>query len=270
MDRDSWKARGNACVQAGVYPEAIEAYGHAVVSTGDDATAWNSAILCNRAFAWLQLGTTEALQQAVADCTSVLASDPRNVKALYRRALARSGLQQWQAAKSDLESIVALEPGNPQALVELDRVRVQIAAQTPSGLFNAEFQAKMLASIASGEALAPAVAPLPAPAALPLASAAPKCSRIDNAMASMLRECAVASPKSALANATATDAWRELQEAERTLSATKTSRKAASSRSCKSKKPPTPTPSAKTDILWQALLEDEARTRAVFKSKLSS
>ncbi|KDO30367.1 hypothetical protein SPRG_05078 [Saprolegnia parasitica CBS 223.65] len=269
MDRDAWKARGNACVQAAAYADAIAAYNEALKIDGDQAGT--TAVLCNRAFAWLQLATPDALQKAVTDCSAVLSHEKANVKALFRRASARQGLQQWQDAKVDLEAIIALEPGHPQALEDLDRVRIQIAAMTANGLFDPSFQAKMLASIASGEAI-PSVAPLPPPAPATQTTRAKKASsKVDEAMADLVRECSVAATP--VQSAASEAAWRELQAAEHALPTvvqkTKSHKKKVASQSSRKRQAP-PRPSAKTDALWQALLDEESSTRTRFTRALTS
>ncbi|EQC40402.1 hypothetical protein SDRG_02299 [Saprolegnia diclina VS20] len=270
MDRDAWKARGNACVQTAAYADAIAAYNEALKMDGDQAGT--SAILCNRAFAWLQLATPDALHQAVADCSAVLSNEKANVKALYRRASARQGLQQWQDAKIDLEAIIALEPGHPQALADLDRVRIQIAAVTANGLFDPSFQAKMLAAIASGEAI-PSVAPLPPPAPSAQTARAKKASssKVDEAMASLVRECSLAATP--VQSAASEAAWHELQAAEIALPTivqkTKSHKRKIGLQSTRQRQAP-PRPSAKTDALWQALLDEESSTRARFTQARTS
>lgn len=56
--------------------------------------------------------------------TEVLAREPANTKALYRRGVAQLGSGRQQAARSDLRRVLELEPGNAEArqkLVELSR-----------------------------------------------------------------------------------------------------------------------------------------------------
>jgi len=64
----------------------------------------------------LKLGQAQAAQQL---CTTAIARDSQNVKALYRRALASISLHEYGAAKADLLSAVKLEPGNKAVRMKL-------------------------------------------------------------------------------------------------------------------------------------------------------
>ena len=46
----------------------------------------------------------------------VLESNPESVKSLFRRAMARTGLCEFDGAKADLRQLLALEPSNRQSL----------------------------------------------------------------------------------------------------------------------------------------------------------
>lgn len=72
------------------------------------------AKLCdlNRAACMLKLGDYFG---AKAVCTSVLAADPANVKALFRRASAYLELHEFSEAITDLRRLLELEPGNKDA-----------------------------------------------------------------------------------------------------------------------------------------------------------
>ena len=78
----------------------------------------------NSAMALLKL---ERWDDAIACADDALAVQPENVKALYRRGVARSKLAQVDGAVSDLQACVKLEPGNRDAKRELakltDKVR---------------------------------------------------------------------------------------------------------------------------------------------------
>ncbi|OQR94241.1 hypothetical protein THRCLA_08208 [Thraustotheca clavata] len=260
MNRFEWKAHGNSFVQAKEYAKAIEAYTNAL----DDDTVWDVPILCNRAFAWLQIETIEGWTNAIADCSSVLRVDPSNVKALYRRAMAQIQLNELENAKMDLEKIVTLEPGNPQALVQLEKVRVQLAASVSKHLFNPEFQAKVLNAVVRGE-VTEVVTPMP-PAAPPAPETKVKKScKVEEAMANMIRECSLTTPHSTLDSPVSNSAWLELQAVEASIKVPKTTKmvKKRSKRNLHSSES-----SHKTDALWQTLVEDESRTRQQLK-KLS-
>ncbi|CAE7484464.1 FKBP65 [Symbiodinium natans] len=56
-------------------------------------------------------------------CDEVLKEDPRNVKALYRRAQGRLGSKDFEEAVSDCKAILELEPGNKDARLLAQKVR---------------------------------------------------------------------------------------------------------------------------------------------------
>lgn len=64
-----------------------------------------------------------------ADCSHVLQRDPTNVKALLRRAMALERLGSMDAARKDLDAILALHPDHAEALKE--KKRLQTANASP-------------------------------------------------------------------------------------------------------------------------------------------
>jgi len=70
------------------------------------------ATLVNKAQAATALGQ---YQEAFSCCSLALEIDPRNVRAYHRRAVALQGMQELQAARQDLETILYLEPGHQEA-----------------------------------------------------------------------------------------------------------------------------------------------------------
>lgn len=76
--------------------QAVEAYSRAIEQDDRLLSAYS-----NRAMAWLRLGDSD---QALRDASHALTIDPTNVKALLRRATARSSSS--TAAPSFLESVV--------------------------------------------------------------------------------------------------------------------------------------------------------------------
>ncbi|CAK4618924.1 hypothetical protein AeMF1_021049 [Aphanomyces euteiches] len=266
------KTRGNAHFQAARYEEATDCYTRAFMPNGD--SKWNAAILSNRAFAYLQLGTPSNLALAEEDCTTVLATDPRNVKALYRRALARSAMEKLSEAKADLEAIVMWEPGNPQANEALDKIRVQLAAKTKNGLFNEDFQRQMLQGNVEPSAVMP----------VPLRLKSPRQHKShhhhhhlhNDEFAEALRQCSIAAHHEAQTHATrdqraANAAWEELQAQEQRLSKPaplKPKKRQTSTQKSKAIASQPGQIKAHTDALWAQMLEEESKTRSVFQNKL--
>ena len=61
--------------------------------------------------------------EAIFDCTTVLATEPTNIKALYRRAQAQVFLEQYTDAESDLLRCLILDKGNKDAQMLLKKVK---------------------------------------------------------------------------------------------------------------------------------------------------
>ncbi|TFK69509.1 TPR-like protein [Pluteus cervinus] len=110
----SSKEKGNAAFKAGDYPTAIGHYTAAILADPNDIT-----FPLNRAAAYLKLGK---YQDAERDCSTVLAKDSKNVKALFRRGQSRIGLEDYETGKRDLTQALTLEPDNDAVKGELARV----------------------------------------------------------------------------------------------------------------------------------------------------
>ncbi|RKO97316.1 TPR-like protein [Caulochytrium protostelioides] len=120
------KEKGNAYFGKGDYTRAVACY-----TSSLEKDPRHTASRTNRAMAALKLQRWAA---AAADCTSVLdgfidsatgvvvPADPKNVKALWRRGVARRHLNQLVAAKSDLERARVLDPQQAAVKTELERV----------------------------------------------------------------------------------------------------------------------------------------------------
>ncbi|KIK26647.1 hypothetical protein PISMIDRAFT_57666, partial [Pisolithus microcarpus 441] len=83
--------QGNEAFKAGDYPTAIGHYTTAILADGNDPTFY-----LNRAAAYLKLGKNEDAER---DSTKVLALNPSNVKALFRRGQARRPLGNIDGAR---------------------------------------------------------------------------------------------------------------------------------------------------------------------------
>ena len=70
-----------------------------------------------RGIPWLTSGAWRPSRSAA------LAIEPRSVKALLRRGLARSVLGDYEAALTDFEQVLVLEPNNRDAQNEINRMR---------------------------------------------------------------------------------------------------------------------------------------------------
>ena len=82
--------------------------------------------LTNRAMALIR---TEKYAAAEQDCSTALSVNPRNVKALYRRGLARYNLANYEMAKGDFNSVVKIDPKNTNAREYLHKINVKISPE---------------------------------------------------------------------------------------------------------------------------------------------
>lgn len=101
------KDQGNEYFRKGEWDEAIQAYSMAIQLNPDLISAIN-----NRAMASLKL---QKYEDAIIDCTTVLNTQPHNVKALLRRAAAHRALKDEIHEKEDLARVLEIEPQNKEA-----------------------------------------------------------------------------------------------------------------------------------------------------------
>jgi tetratricopeptide (TPR) repeat protein len=80
-------------------------------------------VLLNIAACQLRL---EDFHAAIASCSEVLAEQPRNAKALFRRGKARRALGQSEAAAADLAAAQDAEPGDAAVARELAAVQREL------------------------------------------------------------------------------------------------------------------------------------------------
>ncbi|XP_034434552.1 RNA polymerase II-associated protein 3 isoform X1 [Hippoglossus hippoglossus] len=121
------KDRGNAYFKEGKYEAAIECY-----SRGMEADGMNVLLPANRAMAFLKL---DNYKEAEEDCTKAIYLDSTYSKAFARRATARVALRKLEEAQQDFQEVLKLEPGNKQALNELQKLQIDLG---PSGLLQTD------------------------------------------------------------------------------------------------------------------------------------
>lgn len=126
------RAEGNEAYKAGRYEEALGRYSVALSFVDEDlmiqlqgfhydkAVAARTPALLNSAACHLKL---ENYNAAIGAATQVLAEDPKNAKALYRRGCARHALGQTEAALQDLTAGWQLAPGDAGLGKELNAVK---------------------------------------------------------------------------------------------------------------------------------------------------
>ncbi|NXF91330.1 TOM34 protein, partial [Eubucco bourcierii] len=101
------KEEGNELVKKGNHKKAVEKYSESLKLNQECAT------YTNRALCYLSL---KQYKEAVQDCTEGLRLDPKNVKALYRRAQALKELKDYKSSIADIKSLLKTEPKNTAAL----------------------------------------------------------------------------------------------------------------------------------------------------------
>ncbi|XP_010156933.1 PREDICTED: mitochondrial import receptor subunit TOM34, partial [Eurypyga helias] len=101
------KEEGNELVKKGNHKKAVEKYSESLKLNQECAT------YTNRALCFL---TLKQYKEAVQDCTEALRLDPKNVKALYRRAQALKELKDYKSSIADIKSLLKTEPKNTAAL----------------------------------------------------------------------------------------------------------------------------------------------------------
>ncbi|KAK9975495.1 hypothetical protein ABG768_020751 [Culter alburnus] len=112
------KDRGNAYFKEGKYEAAVECY-----SKGMEADGTNALLPANRAMAYLKLHKYSEAEQ---DCSAAVALDATYTKAFARRATARAALGRIREAKEDFEQVLKLEPGNKQAINEIEKLTAEM------------------------------------------------------------------------------------------------------------------------------------------------
>merc|ERR1719409_1697928 len=85
----------------------------------DVPTDMRSVFHSNRAFAYIK---QKQWTEADADCTKALVLNAANIKANYRRAMARVELQQYEGALADVELVLK---GAPQSEAQQLKERIQ-------------------------------------------------------------------------------------------------------------------------------------------------
>lgn len=118
------KEKGNECFRAGRISDAIHAY-----SSGIDLDPHSGAahiLYANRAMCFLRQGQWV---QAEEDASMCIQLNRSFAKGYYRRAVARKNLKKLKEARGDLESVLALAPGDSSAVEEMEVVTKLLQAE---------------------------------------------------------------------------------------------------------------------------------------------
>ncbi|XP_056673912.1 FK506-binding protein-like isoform X2 [Monodelphis domestica] len=119
------RVRGTELFRAGNPEAAARCYGRALrllLTLPPPGPPERIILHANLAACQLQLGQPTLAAQS---CDRVLERDPRHVKALYRRGVARAAFGELDGAAADLRRVLELEPGNRAAREELGRVVIR-------------------------------------------------------------------------------------------------------------------------------------------------
>ncbi|WWD06006.1 hypothetical protein V865_004091 [Kwoniella europaea PYCC6329] len=105
---------GNTSFKKGRWSEAIGHYTNAIIYNPTNPVNYS-----NRAQAFLKI---DKYQDAERDCTTCLSLEQNNIKALYRRGLARKGLGKVDEAIVDLQQILKIDKTNETVKSELEEL----------------------------------------------------------------------------------------------------------------------------------------------------
>ncbi|KAK9712828.1 RNA polymerase II-associated protein 3 [Basidiobolus ranarum] len=108
------KNKGNEHFKKGEFAQAIQLYSKSI-----ELDPLNAVFPINRAMVYLKL---ERYSEAEKDCTLGLGIDPSNIKALWRRGIARRHLGKLVEAKQDLEKALKIEATNQAVKTELSLI----------------------------------------------------------------------------------------------------------------------------------------------------
>ncbi|KAH7102868.1 TPR-like protein [Auriculariales sp. MPI-PUGE-AT-0066] len=126
---DDLKDKGNELFKEGKYEEAGDMYKRAIEVVGnpsfDDAWAFPHTHACmpsmlNLIQVFLKTDDPEAAEDLA---THALRADPQNVKARYRRGIARFETERYRAAAGDFGTVVKLDPDLKEALTWYRRAK---------------------------------------------------------------------------------------------------------------------------------------------------
>jgi len=111
------KAEGNDHFKNGRYEEAAACYTRALELTTDKGE--RSILYSNRAACHSQ---QQNWHRMLEDADLAVKEDPKNVKALMRRAVAHEGLEKYQLAINDMKAVLELDPNARSASAAIARL----------------------------------------------------------------------------------------------------------------------------------------------------
>eukprot|EP01125_Pyxidicula_operculata_P001783 TRINITY_DN11621_c0_g1_i1.p1 TRINITY_DN11621_c0_g1~~TRINITY_DN11621_c0_g1_i1.p1 ORF type:complete len:359 (+),score=98.21 TRINITY_DN11621_c0_g1_i1:25-1101(+) len=120
---------GNSLFSAGKFAEAVAKYEKAVrylnaaeTDDSNEESVKNAKLPCqsNAAMCYLKLNK---YADALENCEKVLAVDPKNIKALFRKGQAQTGSKDFEDAIKTFREIEKIDPENKEAKREIERVK---------------------------------------------------------------------------------------------------------------------------------------------------
>eukprot|EP00112_Aurelia_sp_Birch-Aquarium-sp1_P014394 Seg3104.2 transcript_id=Seg3104.2/GoldUCD/mRNA.D3Y31 product="Sperm-associated antigen 1" protein_id=Seg3104.2/GoldUCD/D3Y31 len=109
------KELGGKCVQEGKFQDATTYYSHCIDLFPNEVTSYTNRALCH-----LKLNKAK---KAEVDCSKALEIQPGNIKAFFRRGLARKAIGRYRDALQDLTTLLKLDAQNSAARKELEVVK---------------------------------------------------------------------------------------------------------------------------------------------------
>ena len=145
------RLKGNECVKAKEYSEAVASYTRSLALDGDEPYTY-----ANRAMAYLKM---KDYRKAIADANTALALKPGYVKAYHRRGKARAALHEHEEAIKDFQKILESEPDNKEVNKDLMAARTllneKLQKQVKTEAAKASADAKTAASSKKSKEAAP-------------------------------------------------------------------------------------------------------------------
>jgi peptidylprolyl isomerase len=122
------KDQGTEAFKEKLFDDAIESYSDAAdLVDGETGEAATIFVACKLNIAQCYINIKD-YPSAIEASSKVLTNEPTNVKALYRRALARNAIGMPDEAKEDLEIASGIDPENAAVKTELAKSKKLIAA----------------------------------------------------------------------------------------------------------------------------------------------
>jgi len=118
------KDQGNECFKKGMYEDAIRWYTKGI--NYDPMSSTMHLLYGNRAMCHLKRSEWDKAEQ---DATTCVQMNRTYSKGFYRRALSRKALGKLKDARADLETVLALVPGDTEAVKELTDVTEKLRRQ---------------------------------------------------------------------------------------------------------------------------------------------